>query len=72
MIIAEPGGLQSIRFGGKGTLRLTFTIRTVGVHGAYLHLSEGASRVAARLIAAFTSVEDIVSLHIPDILSESI
>lgn len=59
MINAEPGALQSIRFGEKGTLRLTFTVHTVGAHGAYLHLSEGANRIMARLIAALKSVEDL-------------
>lgn len=70
MINAEPSGLQSIRFSEKGTLRVTFTIRTVGAHGAYLRLSEGANRVAARLIAALTSVEDIVPPHVPDSIKE--
>jgi succinyl-diaminopimelate desuccinylase len=70
MINAELSGLQSIRFNEKGTLRLTFTIRTPGAHGAYLHLSEGANRVAARLIAALTSVEDIVPPHVPGSIKE--
>lgn len=70
MISAEPSGLQSIRFSGKGTLQLTFTIRTCGAHDAYLHPSEGANRVAARLIAALTSVEDIVPPYIPDSIKE--
>jgi succinyl-diaminopimelate desuccinylase len=56
MINAEPGGLQSIRFGEKGTLRMTFTITTLGVHGAYTHLSEGANRIAARLIGRLVAV----------------
>lgn len=68
MIDAEPGGLQSIRFGEKGTLRLTFTIHTVGAHGAYLHLSEGANRVAARLIKELLSIEDIVPPNVPTLL----
>jgi succinyl-diaminopimelate desuccinylase len=70
MINAEPSGLQSIRFSENGTLRLTFTIRTPGAHGAYLHLSEGTNRVAARLIAALTSVEDIVPPHVPSSIKE--
>ncbi|KIX10214.1 uncharacterized protein Z518_01295 [Rhinocladiella mackenziei CBS 650.93] len=57
MINAEPGGLQSIRFGEKGTLRVTFTITTSGAHGAYTHLTEGANRVAARLITRLLSIE---------------
>lgn len=56
MINAEPGGLQSIRFGEKGTLRMTFTIATLGVHGAYMHLSEGANRIAAGLIGRLVKV----------------
>ncbi|KAK8217526.1 hypothetical protein M8818_001284 [Zalaria obscura] len=56
---SEPSGLQSIRFGEKGTLRMTFTVRTPGAHGAYLHLSEGAIRVAARLITRLLVIEQI-------------
>jgi acetylornithine deacetylase/succinyl-diaminopimelate desuccinylase-like protein len=59
MINAEPGGLQSIRFGEKGTLRMTFTVVTRGVHGAYTHLSEGANRIAARLIERLLTLEDM-------------
>ncbi|KAH7395870.1 acetylornithine deacetylase/succinyldiaminopimelate desuccinylase-like deacylase [Cadophora sp. MPI-SDFR-AT-0126] len=40
MINAEPGGTGTIRFAEKGTLRLTFEVRTEGAHGAYTHLSE--------------------------------
>ncbi|KAI1626729.1 acetylornithine deacetylase/succinyldiaminopimelate desuccinylase-like deacylase [Exophiala viscosa] len=57
MINAEPGGLQSIRFGEKGTLRITFTVITKGVHGAYTHLSEGANRVASRLVQKLLQIE---------------
>jgi hypothetical protein len=32
MINAEPGGLGTIRFAEKGTLRLGFEIRTEGAH----------------------------------------
>jgi len=60
MINAEPGGLQSIRFGEKGTLRMTFTIQTLGVHGAYTHLSEGATRIAARLIGRLVEVVESI------------
>lgn len=63
MINGEPGGLQSIRFGEKGTLRLTFTIQTAGGHGAYTHATEGANLMMVRLIRRLESVCDIV----PDI-----
>ncbi|TVY37301.1 Succinyl-diaminopimelate desuccinylase [Lachnellula subtilissima] len=60
MINAEPGGINTIRFGEKGTLRLTFSVETEGAHGAYLHRSVGANRIAARLINELLALEDIV------------
>lgn len=60
MINAEPGGLGTIRFGEKGSLRLTFTVRTEGAHGAYLHRSKSATRIAAALIGELAAVESIV------------
>ncbi|KAK5319036.1 hypothetical protein LTR93_007730 [Exophiala xenobiotica] len=70
MINAEPGGLQSIRFGEKGTLRITFTITTRGVHGAYTHLSEGANRVAARLVNRLVRIEEEVKPELDERLVE--
>jgi succinyl-diaminopimelate desuccinylase len=71
MINAEPSGLGTIRFGEKGTLRLTFTVTTAGAHGAYVHRSESASRIAAALIMRLAEVETIqpnlpqaVSMHL--------
>lgn len=60
VINAEPGGLNTIRFAEKGTLRLTFTVDTgAGAHGAFTHLSKSATRIAARLINDLAVVEDI-------------
>ena len=56
---AEPGGVDSIRFGEKGTLRMTFEITTQGGHGAYTHRSEGAIRIATRLITRLLTLEDL-------------
>lgn len=61
MINAEPGGLQSVRFGEKGTLRMTFTVTTKGLHGAYTHISEGANRVASRLVNRLVKIEEDVT-----------
>lgn len=60
MINAEPGGLGTIRFAEKGSLRLTFTVRTEGAHGAYLHRSKSATRIAAQLIGELAAVESLV------------
>ncbi len=70
MINAEPGGLQSIRFGEKGTLRITFTITTRGVHGAYTHLSEGANRVAARLVNRLVRIEEEIKPELDERIVE--
>ena len=59
MLNAEPGGLGTIRFAEKGTLRLTFTVRTAGAHGAYPNRSGSAIKIAARLINELAEVEDI-------------
>lgn len=60
MLNAEPGGLGTIRFAEKGTLRLTFTVRTAGAHGAYVHRTESATRLAAALILRLADIEGIV------------
>lgn len=55
----EPGGLQSVRFGEKGTLRVTFTVKTAGANGAYTHFSRGANIIAAQLIVQLLNIEKI-------------
>lgn len=59
MLGAEPSGMESLRFGEKGTLRMDFTITAPGAHGAYTHRSEGAIRMAARLIERLVALEKI-------------
>lgn len=60
MINAEPGSLHTIRFAEKGTLRITFIVRTAGAHGAYTHRTESATRIAAALIDRLAAVEAMV------------
>ena len=52
----EPSSPLSIRFGEKGPLWLEFTVRTRGAHGAYTHLSDSATKIAARLIGDLESL----------------
>jgi succinyl-diaminopimelate desuccinylase len=61
---AEPTGLQSIRFAEKGTLRITFTVKAKSAHGAYTHLSEGAIRIATRLITELVKLEDFSDFEV--------
>ncbi|KAH0533530.1 hypothetical protein FGG08_007690, partial [Glutinoglossum americanum] len=67
MINAEPGSLHTIRFAEKGTLRITFIVRTAGAHGAYVHRTESASRLAAALIARLAVVETMTPNLPPDL-----
>ena len=46
----EPGGLDTVRFCEKGTLRLTFLIRAKGAHGAYPNKSDNPNRIAGKLM----------------------
>lgn len=70
MINAEPGGLQSVRFGEKGSLRMTFEINTRGAHGAYTHLAEGANLMAVRLIQELRSIERIRPTDLPQTMKD--
>lgn len=49
LLSGEPCA-HEIRFGEKGILWLTFTIKTPGAHGAYQHASPSATKIAARLM----------------------
>jgi len=59
VLIGEPSGLDSIRFGEKGTLRLDFEVTAPAAHGAYTHRSEGAIRKAARFIERLVTLEKL-------------
>ncbi len=50
LLNGEPSSPWTIRFGEKAPLWLRFTVRTPGAHGAYTHLTESATKTAARLI----------------------
>ncbi|KXT15032.1 hypothetical protein AC579_4887 [Pseudocercospora musae] len=62
ILIGEPSGLGSVRFGEKGTFRLTFTVIAQAAHGAYIHRSEGAIRIASRLIERLVAMEKLPDL----------
>jgi acetylornithine deacetylase/succinyl-diaminopimelate desuccinylase-like protein len=59
VLIGEPSSLDSIRFGEKGTLRLDFNVTAPAAHGAYTHRSEGAIRIASRLIERLVALEKV-------------
>ena len=49
-INGEPSSPYTIRFGEKGILWITVTVRSKGGHGAYPHLSENSIKLAAKII----------------------
>jgi succinyl-diaminopimelate desuccinylase len=58
----EPSDPITVRFGEKGPLWLAFTIRTKGAHGAYTHLTESATKIAAGLIL---ELEELTRMRVP-------
>ena len=61
LLNGEPGSPYTVRFGEKGPLWLKFTIRTRGAHGAYTHISESATKIAAKFIGELERVTDVDS-----------
>jgi succinyl-diaminopimelate desuccinylase len=56
---AEPSSPHTLRFGEKGKLWLKFSVRTTGAHGAYTHMSQSATRIAAAVIGELVSLADL-------------
>lgn len=67
----EPGSPYTIRFGEKGPLWLLVTIRTKGAHGAYVHASESASKIAMRLAEALERICE-TEVPLPDNIGRAI
>ena len=55
----EPSSPFSIRFGEKGKIERSFTVRTRGSHGAYTHITKSATKIAAQLIADLEALTEI-------------
>ena len=55
----EPSSAHTVRYGEKTPHWLVFTVKTRGAHGAYVHMSASANKIATRLMAALESVTGI-------------
>lgn len=53
----EPSSPWMVRFGEKAPLWLRFHVKTPGAHGAYVHLSDSATKIAARLMLDLEKLE---------------
>lgn len=71
LLNAEPSSPLTIRFGEKGPLWLAITIQTRGAHGAYVHSTESATKIAARLALALETVCEM-EFPLPDNLGRAI
>ena len=65
----EPSSIYGVRFGERGLLWLALKIATPGAHGAYVHLSPSASKIAARLIVDLEAITE-VKVSVPENVSE--
>ena len=61
----EPSSPLTIRYGEKGLIWLTFSVKTLGAHGAYTHVSPSGTRIAANLITELEKLEDL-EFDLPD------
>ncbi len=59
VLSGEPGGVGTVRYGEKGILQFTVSIRTRGAHGPYPHLSANAIRVASSIMDRLERLQDI-------------
>ena len=59
LLNGEPGGPESIRFGERGPLWIAFTLRAKGAHGAYVHATDSATKLAMRLATELESLTEI-------------
>lgn len=51
LLNGEPSGPESIRFGERGPLWIEFTVRTLGAHAAYVHMTKSATKIAMQIAA---------------------
>jgi succinyl-diaminopimelate desuccinylase len=56
----EPSSAYTVRYGEKAPLWLVFTVKARGAHGAYVHLSDSATKIAANLIERLEEVTALV------------
>lgn len=59
LLNGEPSGPESIRFGERGPLWVEFTVRTPGAHGAYVHITNSATKVAMALATELETLTEI-------------
>lgn len=59
LLNGEPGGPESIRFGERGPLWIEFTVRTQGAHGAYVHATKSATKIAMALAMELESLTEL-------------
>jgi succinyl-diaminopimelate desuccinylase len=67
----EPSSAHTVRYGEKCGFWLQFTIRTRGAHGAYVHMSASANKIAIRLMAALEDLTRIAA-HTPEPVAQNL
>ena len=59
VLSGEPGGVGTVRYGEKGILQFTVSVKTRGAHGPYPHLSPNAIRVASSIMDQLERLQDM-------------
>ncbi|MGY6633096.1 MAG: M20/M25/M40 family metallo-hydrolase [Alkalilacustris sp.] len=67
----EPSSPFTIRFAEKGNLWLRLRVETAGAHGAYVHATRSASRIAMDLVQRLEAVCDM-AVPLPNALARAV
>lgn len=59
LLNGEPGGPESLRFGERGPLWVEFCVRAKGAHGAYVHATASATKIAFQLAGALEALTEL-------------
>lgn len=60
VLSGEPGGVGTVRYGEKGIVQFTVSVKTRGAHGPYPNLSKNAIRIASAIMDKLEVLEKMV------------
>lgn len=59
VLSGEPGGVGTVRYGEKGIVQFTVSVKTRGAHGPYPNLSKNAIRIASSIMDKLERLQDM-------------
>ncbi|MCC6271292.1 MAG: M20/M25/M40 family metallo-hydrolase, partial [Microbacteriaceae bacterium] len=59
VLSGEPGGVGTVRYGEKGIVQFTVSVKTRGAHGPYPNLSKNAIRIASSIMDKLERLQEM-------------